>query len=292
MFVTVNGQRLFFDVVGEKLAIDGPRMREKPTLIVMHGGPGFDHSAMRPDFDRLRRHRAGALLRSSRQRPQLALADPSTWTLAQWGDDVTGTLRCARHREAHRLRSIVRRHGRAVLRDAASLITRAPSSFPRPPRKAWTWQASLDVFEKKGGAGRARHRASLLERRHRRAIRRLHEERHAALQHRRRAPAATTRAPAQSCGARSIVISRCRAASCCRWISEAHYVRVAAPALVWPAPRIRSPRRIWRREIASSLPPGARLESLRPIAVMARFATIRRARFSRCTRIYSQDMTP
>ena len=37
--------------LGEKLALDGPRMREKPTLIVMHGGPGFDHSAMRPDFD-------------------------------------------------------------------------------------------------------------------------------------------------------------------------------------------------------------------------------------------------
>ena len=52
MFLNVNGARIFFDTVGAKLAIDGERMRERPSLIVMHGGPGFDHSTMRPYFDR------------------------------------------------------------------------------------------------------------------------------------------------------------------------------------------------------------------------------------------------
>jgi pimeloyl-ACP methyl ester carboxylesterase len=44
MWVRVNGVRLFFDVEGAGLVPDGPRMREKPTLVLLHGGPGFDHS--------------------------------------------------------------------------------------------------------------------------------------------------------------------------------------------------------------------------------------------------------
>ncbi len=50
MFVQVNGARLFFDVEGAVLVPDGPRMREKPTLLLLHGGPGFDHSIYKPAF--------------------------------------------------------------------------------------------------------------------------------------------------------------------------------------------------------------------------------------------------
>ena len=45
MYASVNGVRLFFDVEGAKLVPDGPTMRERPTLILLHGGPGLDHSA-------------------------------------------------------------------------------------------------------------------------------------------------------------------------------------------------------------------------------------------------------
>jgi pimeloyl-ACP methyl ester carboxylesterase len=41
MHVRVNGVRLFFDVEGAKLVPDGPVMREKPTLLLLHGGPGL-----------------------------------------------------------------------------------------------------------------------------------------------------------------------------------------------------------------------------------------------------------
>ena len=44
MHVSVNGVRLFFDVEGTKFDPDGPVMREKPTLLMLHGGPGADHS--------------------------------------------------------------------------------------------------------------------------------------------------------------------------------------------------------------------------------------------------------
>jgi proline iminopeptidase len=52
MHVHVNGVRLFFDVEGMQLVPDGTRMREKPTLLLLHGGPGFDHSSYKPAFSR------------------------------------------------------------------------------------------------------------------------------------------------------------------------------------------------------------------------------------------------
>jgi proline iminopeptidase len=88
MFVTVNGARIFFDTAGSGLAIDGERMVQKPALIVMHGGPGFDHSTMRPYFDRFAdTHQVIYIDHRGNGRSG---GEPSTWNLAQWGDDVKG----------------------------------------------------------------------------------------------------------------------------------------------------------------------------------------------------------
>jgi proline iminopeptidase len=54
MQIEVKGARLWFDVDGQALVPDGPTMRERPTAVVLHGGPGsFDHSCFKPDFARL-----------------------------------------------------------------------------------------------------------------------------------------------------------------------------------------------------------------------------------------------
>jgi proline iminopeptidase len=87
MFITVNAQNIFFDVVGSKLTPDGPRMREKPTLLVLHGGPGFDHSGLRGDFDGFA-DIAQVVYLDHRGNGRSVPSDPKTWTLAQWGDDI------------------------------------------------------------------------------------------------------------------------------------------------------------------------------------------------------------
>ena len=46
------GVRLFVDIEGLGHVPDGPGLREKPALILIHGGPGFDHTAFRPFFSR------------------------------------------------------------------------------------------------------------------------------------------------------------------------------------------------------------------------------------------------
>jgi proline iminopeptidase len=54
MHVVVNGTRLWFDVDGSALVPDGAGMRERPTVVLLHGGPGsFDHSYFKPDVARL-----------------------------------------------------------------------------------------------------------------------------------------------------------------------------------------------------------------------------------------------
>jgi pimeloyl-ACP methyl ester carboxylesterase len=88
MHIDVNGARLFFDVVGSRLAIDGERMVERPTLLVLHGGPGFDHASMRPYFDRFAgTHQVIYLDHRGNGRSG---GERETWTLAQWGDDIAG----------------------------------------------------------------------------------------------------------------------------------------------------------------------------------------------------------
>ncbi len=44
MHISVNGAKLFFGVDGESLKPDGKVMRQKPTVIMVHGGPGGDHT--------------------------------------------------------------------------------------------------------------------------------------------------------------------------------------------------------------------------------------------------------
>jgi len=48
MYVKVNGTRLFFDVVGSHLQPTEQEMKPKPMVIAIHGGPGGDHSYLRP----------------------------------------------------------------------------------------------------------------------------------------------------------------------------------------------------------------------------------------------------
>ena len=87
MWVRVNGVRLFFDVEGASLVPDGPLMREKPTLLLLHGGPGFDHSLYKPALSSLA-DVAQVVFLDHRGNGRSEAGPPERWMLAQWGDDV------------------------------------------------------------------------------------------------------------------------------------------------------------------------------------------------------------
>lgn len=87
MYIEVTGARLFFDVEGSKLVCDGPVMRERPTVLCLHGGPGLDHSFFRPGFSTLARV-AQVIYLDQRGHGRSDRCTPDTWSLARWGDDV------------------------------------------------------------------------------------------------------------------------------------------------------------------------------------------------------------
>jgi pimeloyl-ACP methyl ester carboxylesterase len=87
--VNVNGVRLFVDVDGEGLTPDGGTMRAKPTVILVHGGPGADHSVYKPHFAALS-DIAQLVYYDHRGNGRSDPGERADWTLAQWGDDLKG----------------------------------------------------------------------------------------------------------------------------------------------------------------------------------------------------------
>jgi pimeloyl-ACP methyl ester carboxylesterase len=86
--VDVNGTRLWFDVDGSALVPDGTEMRERPTIVLLHGGPGsYDHSYFKPDFGRLSRD-AQLVYLDLRAHGRSARDDPTNWSFELCADDL------------------------------------------------------------------------------------------------------------------------------------------------------------------------------------------------------------
>lgn len=87
MRVSVGDVHLYFDVEGLGLVPDGPTMRERPTLIALHGGPGFDHTSFKPHFGALA-DVAQIVYLDHRGQGRSDRGEATTWTFDQWADDV------------------------------------------------------------------------------------------------------------------------------------------------------------------------------------------------------------
>ncbi len=88
MLITIaQGVRLFVDIEGCGLVPDGPAMREKPTLILLHGGPGYDHSSFKPLFSQLA-DVAQIVYVDHRGHGRSDRRPADEWTLDVFADDV------------------------------------------------------------------------------------------------------------------------------------------------------------------------------------------------------------
>jgi proline iminopeptidase len=88
MLIDTNGTRLWFDVDGAALVPDGARMRQRPTVVLVHGGPGsYDHSYFKPDFARLADH-AQVVYLDLRGHGRSAWGEPAGWSFESCADDI------------------------------------------------------------------------------------------------------------------------------------------------------------------------------------------------------------
>lgn len=82
-----DGVRLYVDVDGMGLVpVDG-KMVERPTLLLLHGGPGMDHATYKLGMHEMR-DTAQVVMYDHRGNGRSDRRGPAEWTLDTWADDV------------------------------------------------------------------------------------------------------------------------------------------------------------------------------------------------------------
>src|ERR671920_708533 len=87
MRIRIDDVVLFVDVDGCELVPDGDRMRSRPTLVLLHGGPGADHTLFKPEFGAVT-DTAQVIYLDQRGSGRSDVGSPEMWTWAGWADDV------------------------------------------------------------------------------------------------------------------------------------------------------------------------------------------------------------
>ena len=88
MQIDANGTQLWFDMDGPALVPDGSEMRQRPAVVLVHGGPGvYDHSYFKPDFARLAEH-AQVVYLDVRGHGRSEWGDAAAWSFEACADDV------------------------------------------------------------------------------------------------------------------------------------------------------------------------------------------------------------
>ena len=87
MLARIRDTEIFFEILGTSLAIDGERVLVRPTAFVSHGGPGAEHSVMRPGMDPLSEY-SQVVYWDHRGQGRSAQGDISKYTLDENVEDM------------------------------------------------------------------------------------------------------------------------------------------------------------------------------------------------------------
>jgi pimeloyl-ACP methyl ester carboxylesterase len=90
--IKVGDINLYFDVDGAVLTPQGDAMIERPTMLLLHGGPGADHSLFKPEFAALS-DVAQIVYLDQRGSGRSDTGSPATWNWQQWAHDVAAFCR-------------------------------------------------------------------------------------------------------------------------------------------------------------------------------------------------------
>ena len=85
-----GGTRLFVDVDGAGLVPEGPSMLERPTVLLLHTGPGADHSLYKEHIGPSLAEVAQVVYVDVRGAGRSDPSTPDDWTLSTWAEDVAG----------------------------------------------------------------------------------------------------------------------------------------------------------------------------------------------------------
>jgi proline iminopeptidase len=86
--VSVRDVELFFDLDGAKVALDGPWMRERPTIVLLPTGPGIDHSLYKEHAGPALAESAQVVYLDPRGTGRSDWSEPAHWNFDSWVEDV------------------------------------------------------------------------------------------------------------------------------------------------------------------------------------------------------------
>ena len=92
MHAAIRGTRIYFDIEGAGLTPDGTTMRQRPAAMLIHGGPGGEHSGFKPSMSRLS-DRMQLVYFDHRGHGRSDPADPATYTLDENVEDMEALRR-------------------------------------------------------------------------------------------------------------------------------------------------------------------------------------------------------
>jgi len=87
MRAKLRGTELFFDIDGAALEPHGPRMQQRPTAFLVHGGPGVDHTSLKVRCRKLAT-KMQLVYFDHRGNGRSARGDPRTYTLDENVEDM------------------------------------------------------------------------------------------------------------------------------------------------------------------------------------------------------------
>ncbi len=88
MKVRAGDIELFFDVDGAKVVLDGSWARDRPTVLLLHTGPGLDHSLYKEHIGPELARDAQVVYLDQRGSGRSDWSSEADWTLETWVDDV------------------------------------------------------------------------------------------------------------------------------------------------------------------------------------------------------------
>ena len=92
MYASINGTCLYFDIDGAQLRANSHGLSTVPTIVALHGGPGFDQGYLRPGIGQLR-DIAQLVYPDLRGQGRSGPAPVESCTLEQMADDVVALCR-------------------------------------------------------------------------------------------------------------------------------------------------------------------------------------------------------
>jgi pimeloyl-ACP methyl ester carboxylesterase len=88
MFIHINQCKLFFDIYGSKLSITPTEVKEKPTLIILHGGHGMVDHTLYVEFWSQFSDICQVIFLDQRGCGRSEWGVPEEWSLSHWADDL------------------------------------------------------------------------------------------------------------------------------------------------------------------------------------------------------------